>query len=238
MIDERIVIWMADKQLNMRLSEETRAMFDELVKSSGMTQAEYFASLLQGAKTEELKALVPNSAEEIDELEGKLARVRELYMIAVKRSSEAYEVASYKVKDQLEQLAAAMAENKQLKTLKAENERLSGELETAKAQAAEADGLRNRLAEAREQLLTLREQHTDELEKAKAESAKQLNEARERGLAEAQAKAAEADDLRNRLVEAREQILSLREQHADELEKARAEGFAQIMEYVKAQQGK
>jgi len=175
---------MADKQLNMRLSEETRAMFDELVKSSGMTQAEYFASLLQGAKTEELKALVPNSAEEIDELDGKLARVRELYMIAVKRSSEAYEVASYKVKGQLEQLAAAMAENKQLKTLKAENERLSGELETAKAQAAEAN------------------------------------------------------DLRKRLVEAREQILSLREQHADELEKARAEGFAQIMEYVKAQQGK
>jgi len=86
--------------------------------------------------------------------------------------------------------------------------------------------------------LTLREQHTDELEKAKAESAKQLNEARERGLAEAQAKAAEADDLRNRLVEAREQVLALREQHADELEKARAEGFAQIMEYVKAQQGK
>lgn len=229
---------MADKQLNMRLSEETRAMFDELVKSSGMTQAEYFASLLQGAKTEELKALVPDSAGEIDELDEKLARVRELYMMAVKRSSEAYEVASYKVKDQLEQLAAAMAENKQLKTLKAENERLSGELETAKAQAAEADGLRNRLAEAREQLLTLREQHTDELEKAKAESANQLNEARERGLAEAQAKAAEADDLRNRLVEAREQILSLREQHADELEKARAEGFAQITEYVKAQQGK
>jgi len=229
---------MADKQLNMRLSEETRAMFDELVKSSGMTQAEYFASLLQGAKTEELKALVPNSAEEIDELDGKLARVRELYMIAVKRSSEAYEVASYKVKGQLEQLAAAMAENKQLKTLKAENERLSSELETAKAQTAEADDLRNRLVEAREQLLTLREQHTDELEKAKAESAKQLNEARERGLAEAQAKAAEADDLRNRLVEAREQVLALREQHADELEKARAEGFAQIMEYVKAQQGK
>ena len=229
---------MADKQLNMRLSEETRAMFDELVKSSGMTQAEYFASLLQGAKTEELKALVPNSAEEIDELDGKLARVRELYMMAVKRSTEAYEVASFKVKGQLEQLAAAMEENKQLKTLKAENERLSGELETAKAQAAEADDLRKRLVEAREQLLTLREQHTDELEKAKAESAKQLNEARERGLAEAQAKAAEADDLRKRLVEAREQILSLREQHADELEKARAEGFAQIMEYVKAQQGK
>ena len=229
---------MADKQLNMRLSEETRAMFDELVKSSGMTQAEYFARLLQGAKTEELKALVPQSAEEIDELDEKLARVRELYMIAIKRSSEAYEIASYKVKGQLEQLAAAMAENKQLKTLKAENERLSSELETAKAQTAEADDLRNRLVEAREQLLTLREQHTDELEKAKAESAKQLNEARERGLAEAQAKAAEADDLRNRLVEAREQILSLREQHADELEKARAEGFAQIMEYVKAQQGK
>lgn len=238
MIDERIVIWMADKQLNMRLSEETRAMFDELVKSSGMTQAEYFASLLQGAKTEELKALVPNSAEEIDELDEKLVRVRELYMIAVKRSSEAYEVASFKVKGQLEQLAAAMEENKQLKALKAENERLSGELETAKAQTAEADDLRNRLVEAREQLLTLREQHTDELEKAKAESAKQLNEARERGLAEAQAKAAEANDLRKRLVEAREQILSLREQHADELEKARAEGFAQIMEYVKAQQGK
>lgn len=229
---------MADKQLNMRLSEETRAMFDELVKSSGMTQAEYFASLLQGAKTEELKALVPNSAEEIDELDEKLVRVRELYMIAVKRSSEAYEVASFKVKGQLEQLAAAMEENKQLKALKAENERLSGELETAKAQTAEADDLRNRLVEAREQLLTLREQHTDELEKAKAESAKQLNEARERGLAEAQAKAAEANDLRKRLVEAREQILSLREQHADELEKARAEGFAQIMEYVKAQQGK
>jgi len=229
---------MADKQLNMRLSEETRAMFDELVKSSGMTQAEYFARLLQGAKTEELKALVPQSAEEIDELDEKLARVRELYMIAIKRSSEAYEIASYKVKGQLEQLAAAMAENKQLKTLKAENERLSSELETAKAQTAEADDLRNRLVEAREQLLTLREQHTDELEKAKAESAKQLNEARERGLAEAQAKAAEADDLRNRLVEAREQVLALREQHADELEKARAEGFAQIMEYVKAQQGK
>jgi len=229
---------MADKQLNMRLSEETRAMFDELVKSSGMTQAEYFARLLQGAKTEELKALVPQSAEEIDELDEKLARVRELYMVAIKRSSEAYEIASYKVKGQLEQLAAAMAENKQLKTLKAENERLSSELETAKAQTAEADDLRNRLVEAREQLLTLREQHTDELEKAKAESAKQLNEARERGLAEAQAKAAEADDLRNRLVEAREQVLALREQHADELEKARAEGFAQIMEYVKAQQGK
>ena len=229
---------MADKQLNMRLSEETRAMFDELVKSSGMTQAEYFARLLQGAKTEELKALVPQSAEESDELDEKLSRVRELYMIAIKRSSEAYEIASYKVKGQLEQLAAAMAENKQLKTLKAENERLSSELETAKAQTAEADDLRNRLVEAREQLLTLREQHTDELEKAKAESAKQLNEARERGLAEAQAKAAEADDLRNRLVEAREQVLALREQHADELEKARAEGFAQIMEYVKAQQGK
>ena len=58
---------MADKQLNMRISDETRAMFDELVKSSGMTQAEYFASLLQGAKTEEIKALVPDSAEEIDE---------------------------------------------------------------------------------------------------------------------------------------------------------------------------
>ena len=229
---------MADKQLNMRLSEETRAMFDELVKSSGMTQAEYFASLLQGAKTEELKALVPNSAEEIDELDGKLARVRELYMIAVKRSSEAYEVASYKVKGQLEQLAAAMAENKQLKTLKAENERLSSELETAKAQAADADDLRNRLVEVREQILTLRVQHTDELEKAKAESIQQLAKAREQGLAVVQAKAAEADDLRKRLVEAREQILALREQHADELEKARAEGFAQIMEYVKAQQGK
>lgn len=175
---------MADKQLNMRLSEETRAMFDELVKSSGMTQAEYFASLLQGAKTEELKAMVPDAAEEIDELDEKLARVRELYMIAVKQSQEAYEVASFKVKGQLEQLAAAMEENRQLKALKAENERLSRELEAAKAQAVEADALRKQL------------------------------------------------------IEAREQILSLREQHADELEKARAEGFAQIMEYVKAQQGK
>lgn len=229
---------MADKQLNMRLSEETRAMFNELVKSSGMTQAEYFASLLQGAKTEELKALVPDSAEEIDELDEKLARVRELYMTAIKRSSEAYEIASFKVKGQLDQLASTMEENKQLKALKAENERLSSELETAKAQAADADDLRNRLVEVREQILTLRVQHTDELEKAKAESIQQLAKAREQGLAVVQAKAAEADDLRKRLVEAREQILALREQHADELEKARAEGFAQIMEYVKAQQGK
>lgn len=165
---------MAEKQLNMRLSEETRAMFDELVKSSGMTQAEYFASLLQGAKTEELKALVPDSAEEIDELDEKLARVRELYMMAVKRSTEAYEVASFKVKGQLEQLAAAMEENKQLKALKAENERLEQELAEAQkkaaeamaeaqAKAAEADDLRKQLTEMREQLLKLREQHADEM---------------------------------------------------------------------------
>lgn len=187
---------LAEKQLNMRISEETRAMFDELVKSSGMTQAEYFASLLQGAKTEELKALVPDSAGEIDELDEKLARVRELYMMAVKRSTEAYEVASFKVKGQLEQLAAAMEENKQLKALKAENERLEQELAQAQAKAAEADDLRKQLTEMREQILSLREQHAAELEKAKTESAKQI-------------------------AEAREQLLKLREQHAEEMAEER-----------------
>ena len=90
-------------------------------------------------------------------------------MGAVRRAADAYEVASSRVKGQLDQLGALVEENRRLKGLEAENERQTQELAEAQAAAAEADDLRQQLTEAREQLVTLCEQHADAVEQQRKE---------------------------------------------------------------------
>lgn len=233
-------------QLSMRIDDELRDKFAKLAEENGMSQPQMFAQLMAQAETDELKAMVPEIATEIDAVRTHLNSVMDAYTMAVKRSTEAYEIAADKVRGQLEAMGTLTSENKRLseenrqlaadvEAAKAETGRLEQELAEAQKKAAEAlaeaqardaeaDDLKRQLTEAREQILSLREQHAAELEKAKSESAKQI-------------------------AEAREQLLKLREQHAEEmaeerkahaaaLEKVRAEGFAQIIEYVKAQQSK
>ena len=189
-------------QLSMRIDDELRDKFAKLAEENGMSQPQMFAQLMAQAETDELKAMVPEIATEIDAVRTHLNSVMDAYTMAVKRSTEAYEIAADKVRGQLGLLAAAMEENKQLKALKAENERLEQELAEAQAKAAEADALRKQLTEAREQYLKLSELRTTEM----AQHA--------------------------------EEMADLRDRHADELKKARSDGFQQLLALVTAQQSK
>ena len=189
---------MADEkrtQVNIAVSEDEKAVIQEAAKKHGLSQAEFLRQAMRAAVMDETKAAVPEAATDVDAFNAHVEAMQDLYRMALQRSQEAYEIAAYKVRDELKALATLMEENKRLRE---ENKELEADRSAASAEAVQA----------------------------------------EQELAEAQAKAAEADDLRKQLIEAREQILKLREQHADELEKARSEGFAQIMEYMKAQQGK
>lgn len=222
-------------QLSMRIDDELRDKFAKLAEENGMSQPQMFAQLMAQAKTDELKAMVPEIATEIDAVRTHLNSVMDAYTMAVKRSTEAYEIAADKVRGQLEAMGTLTSENKRLSE---ENRQLAADVEAAKAETGRLE---------------------QELAKAQAKAAE--------ALAEAQAKAAEADDLRKQLTEAREQYLKLselrttemaqhaeemaglREQHAAELaeerkahaaamEKVRAEGFQQLLEFAKAQQSK
>lgn len=193
-------------QLSMRIDDELRDKFAKLAEENGMSQPQMFAQLMAQAETDELKAMVPEIATEIDAVRTHLNSVMDAYTMAVKRSTEAYEIAADKVRGQLEAMGTLTSENKRLSE---ENRQLAADMEAAKAEAGRVS----------------------------------------QELAEAQAKAAEADDLRKQLVEVREQVLTLREQHAEEMaeerkahaaamEKIRAEGFQQLLEFAKAQQSK
>lgn len=211
---------MADEkrtQVNIVVSDEEKVAIQEAAKKHGVSQAEFLRQAMRAAVMDETKAAVPEAASDIDAFNAHVEAMQDLYRMALQRSQEAYEIASYKVHDELKALATLTSENERLS---AENKALESDVEAAKAE-------------------------TDRLDQELAEAQKKAAEA----LAEAQARAAEADDLRKQLVEVREQVLTLREQHAAELaeerkahatalEKARADGFAQIIEYVKAQQGK
>lgn len=189
---------MADEkrtQVNIAVSDEERAAIQEAAKKHGVSQAEFLRQAMRAAVMDETKTAVPEAATDIDAFNAHVEALQDIYRMALQRSQEAYEIASYKVRDELKALATLTEENKRLAD---ENRQLAGAVTAA----------------------------TDEAGRLTAD------------LAEAQAKATEADDLRKQLAEAREQLLTLREQHADELEKARSEGFAQIIEYMKAQQGK
>lgn len=211
-------------QLSMRIEDDLRDAFAKLADENKLSQPQMFAKMMEVIGKEELKHAVPDAATELDEVEAAVHKVLDLHRAAVQRANDAYEIARDKVRQELDQLAATVKENQELR-------------ETDKA-------LREQLAAVTQERDEATKALEADVEAAKAEAGRisqELAEAQKKAaeaLAEAQARAAEADDLKRQLTEAREQILSLREQHAAELEKVRAEGFAQIIEYVKAQQSK
>jgi len=179
---------MAEKQLNMRISEDLKAQFDEAVKASGMSQADYFAMLMSTVSADELKAMVPEIATEIDAVRAHLDSVMDAYKMAVKRSTEAYEIASDKVRGQLEALGTLTNDNKRLTeenkqlsldlaSARDEIKRLSDELAKAQAIASETEDMRTQLTEAREKIVTMREQHQEAIDRERRESHEELMDA-------------------------------------------------------------
>lgn len=229
---------MADEkrtQVNIAVSDEEKVAIQEAAKKHGVSQAEFLRQAMRAAVMDETKAAVPEAASDVDAFNAHVEAMQDLYRMALQRSQEAYEIAAYKVHDELKALATLTEDNKRLTD---ENRQLEADVGAAKTEAGRVS------------------QELAEAQKKAAEA-----------LAEAQAKAAEADDLRKQLVEAREQYLKLselrttemaqhaeemaglREQHAEEMaeerkahaaamEKIRAEGFQQLLEFAKAQQSK
>lgn len=88
-------------------------------------------------------------------------------------------------------------------------------------------------------LTEMTQRQQTEIDALKAERAKMQAEIESLRAAqtETSATASEIDRLRKELTESRELVLSLRERHAAEVDRIKAEGFAQLIEIVKAQQG-
>lgn len=179
---------MAEKQLNIRLSDEAKAKFDEAVKSSGLTQAEFLSQMLVLAESQDVKALVPEVATDIDSVEAHLNSIRDAYIASVKRYTNAYDIAADKVRSQLEALGTLTSENQRLTAENkevsirlaerdAELSRIKEEFAKIKAAANDAEKLKEELLETKEQLLELREKHQGDLEAMRQAHQSELIEA-------------------------------------------------------------
>lgn len=181
---------MADEkrtQVNISVSEDERTAIQEAAKKHGVSQAEFLRQAMRAAVMDETKAAVPEAASDVDAFNAHVEAMQDLYRMALQRSQEAYEIASYKVRDELKALATLTEENKRLsdenrqlaadaEAAKAEVGRMEQELAKAQARAAEADDLRKRLTEAREQYLKLSELRTTEM----AQHAEEMADLRDR----------------------------------------------------------
>ena len=169
---------MADKQkqLNLRPSESEREVFNKMASRLGLTQTELFCKLLADAQTDELKASVPDLADEIDAVNAHLTAIGTAFEASVSRYKNADAIAASKVRKQLEVLASEAEDAKELRSenetlketmeaLRAENARLTSELSQITETVDEVSDLKNEIIRLREELIGIKEEHAVEIQK-------------------------------------------------------------------------
>ena len=160
-------------QLSMRVDDELRDRFAKLADENKLSQPAMFAKMMEVIGKEELKQAVPDAATELDEVEAAVHKVLDLHRAAVQRANDAYEIARDRVRSELDQLAATVKENRELreadKALREQLAAVTQERDEAtkalEAARAEVERLKAELQGTKEELTeTQKSQYSDLME--------------------------------------------------------------------------
>lgn len=186
------------KQTNFRIDQETADSFRKFCEENGMNQAQGFDHMMQVMELNQAKAMVPNSAKDIESFEMYVKKIMESYL----KSVEDYNTARENV---LEEFSSALASKDktiaslQDKVVQLQDDKTAAEQTAASAATAAAQAIKESAA-AKEQAETATKL-ADEKEKTIGTLAEKL--------AAAEEKAAGYDGLKKSEEEAKAKIISL-----------------------------
>ena len=129
-----IVTKMGDiKQTNFRIDQESADAFRKFCEENGMNQAQGFDHMLQVLELNRAKAMVPNSAKDIETFEMHVKKIMESYLQSVEDYNTARESAR-------EEFASALtSKDKTIASLQEKVAQLKADKEIAETTAANAD---------------------------------------------------------------------------------------------------
>ena len=121
------------KQTNFRIDQESADAFRKFCEENGMNQAQGFDHMLQVLELNRAKAMVPNSAKDIETFEMHVKKIMESYLQSVEDYNTARESAR-------EEFASALtSKDKTIASLQEKVAQLKADKEIAETTAANAD---------------------------------------------------------------------------------------------------
>lgn len=206
------------KQTNFRIDQESADAFRKFCEENGMNQAQGFDHMMQVMELNRAKAMVPNSAKDIETFEMYIKKIMESYL----KSVEDYNTASEAAKE--EYASALESKDKTIAALQEKNAQLLEDKKTAEqtatsAAAAAAQAIKESAA-AKEQAETA-SKLADEKDKTIANLADKLSVAEE--------KAAGYDDLKKSEETAKSKNIELQK----DMDRQKAEADRELSELKK-----
>lgn len=187
------------KQVNVVMSDAEKAELSEFCQNNNISINEAMNRARELLLVDSLKSMAPDQSSMIEDFELLVNKILQAYRHSIERSLEADSRAEAKVQSQLEGIASLVNDNKDLHTqlyeTKTENEKL------------------------KKALTEITEQKT------------QL----EQKLQEANSVNANNEDLENQIISMKQELVDLKLQHVNDLEKIRTENYEKILEVIKVQ---
>lgn len=170
-----------DKQLTTNISSKEYEEVRAYCETKGISLAALVRTGISSAMLSDYKKIVPDHADEIDDVRMKMDFIMDAYRSALERANDAYDIAANKVRGQLEALGNLTDQVKEKDTqisslrdqieklqmqLTEKNSVISGlqkELEEAKNNSADMEGLKKENTELKSKLADLQLRHNEEI---------------------------------------------------------------------------